>query len=45
MTATDAAGNAGTDTAVVTIDTQHQMHRYLDGDPVSGTAEAGSTVT
>ncbi|QWN39735.1 BapA/Bap/LapF family large adhesin [Acinetobacter baumannii] len=49
VTATDAAGNAGTDTAVVTIDTTAPNAPVLDPinatDPVSGTAEAGSTVT
>ncbi|WP_339084804.1 BapA/Bap/LapF family large adhesin [Acinetobacter baumannii] len=49
VTATDAAGNAGTDTAVVTIDTVAPNAPVLDPinatDPVSGTAEAGSTVT
>ena len=49
MTATDAAGNAGTDTAVVTIDTTAPNAPVLDPinatDPVSGTAEPGSTVT
>ncbi|QEE59237.1 hypothetical protein C6N19_20500 [Acinetobacter pittii] len=48
MTATDAAGNAGTDTAVVTIDTTAPNAPVLDPinatDPVSGTAEPGSTV-
>ncbi|WP_038405784.1 BapA/Bap/LapF family large adhesin [Acinetobacter baumannii] len=49
VTATDPAGNAGTDTAVVTIDTTAPNAPVLDPinatDPVSGTAEAGSTVT
>ncbi|MGT2552441.1 Ig-like domain-containing protein, partial [Acinetobacter geminorum] len=49
VTATDAAGNASTDTAVVTIDTTAPNAPVLDPinaiDPVSGTAEAGSTVT
>ncbi|MCG9483609.1 Ig-like domain-containing protein, partial [Acinetobacter pittii] len=49
VTATDAAGNAGTDTAVVTIDTTAPNAPVLDPinatDPISGTAEAGSTVT
>ncbi|WP_447508403.1 Ig-like domain-containing protein, partial [Acinetobacter lactucae] len=49
VTATDTAGNAGTDTAVVTIDTTAPNAPVLDPinatDPVSGTAEAGSTVT
>ncbi|RSO10691.1 Ig-like domain-containing protein, partial [Acinetobacter pittii] len=49
VTATDAAGNAGTDTAVVTIDTTAPNAPVLDPinatDPVSGTAEPGSTVT
>ncbi|XZW40810.1 BapA/Bap/LapF family large adhesin [Acinetobacter baumannii] len=49
VTATDAAGNAGTDTAVVTIDTVAPNAPVLDPinatDPVSGQAETGSTVT
>ncbi|WP_001114204.1 Ig-like domain repeat protein, partial [Acinetobacter baumannii] len=49
VTATDPAGNAGTDTAVVTIDTTAPNAPVLDPinatDPVTGTAEAGSTVT
>ncbi|QJP38630.1 Ig-like domain-containing protein [Acinetobacter baumannii] len=49
VTATDAAGNAGTDTAVVTIDTVAPNAPVLDPinatDPVSGQAEPGSTVT
>ncbi|MGQ1477584.1 BapA/Bap/LapF family large adhesin [Acinetobacter baumannii] len=49
VTATDAAGNVGNDTAVVTIDTVAPNAPVLDPinatDPVSGTAEAGSTVT
>ncbi|WP_114161404.1 Ig-like domain-containing protein, partial [Acinetobacter baumannii] len=49
VTATDAAGNAGTDTAVVTIDTAAPNAPVLDPinatDPVSGQAEPGSTVT
>ncbi len=49
VTATDAAGNAGTDTAVVTIDTTAPNAPVLDPinatDPITGTAEAGSTVT
>ncbi|AKQ29554.1 BapA/Bap/LapF family large adhesin [Acinetobacter baumannii] len=49
VTATDAAGNAGTDTAVVTIDTTAPNAPVLDPinatDPVSGQAEPGSTVT
>ncbi|MDD9322325.1 Ig-like domain-containing protein, partial [Acinetobacter lactucae] len=49
VTATDPAGNAGTDTAVVTIDTTAPNAPVLDPinatDPVSGTAEPGSTVT
>ncbi|MFK6253229.1 Ig-like domain-containing protein, partial [Acinetobacter baumannii] len=49
VTATDAAGNVGNDTAVVTIDTTAPNAPVLDPinatDPVSGTAEAGSTVT
>ncbi|ELX03646.1 hypothetical protein ACIN7338_3277, partial [Acinetobacter baumannii OIFC338] len=49
MTATDAAGNVGNDTAVVTIDTVAPNAPVLDPinatDPVSGQAEPGSTVT
>ncbi|MCZ2937872.1 Ig-like domain-containing protein [Acinetobacter baumannii] len=49
VTATDAAGNVGNDTAVVTIDTTAPNAPVLDPinatDPVTGTAEAGSTVT
>ncbi|SCD17043.1 biofilm-associated protein [Acinetobacter baumannii] len=49
VTATDPAGNAGTDTAVVTIDTTAPNAPVIDPinatDPVTGTAEAGSTVT
>ncbi|MCG6039560.1 Ig-like domain-containing protein, partial [Acinetobacter baumannii] len=49
VTATDAAGNVGTDTAVVTVDTTAPNAPVLDPinatDPVTGTAEAGSTVT
>ncbi|WP_228271396.1 Ig-like domain-containing protein, partial [Acinetobacter oleivorans] len=49
VTATDPAGNAGTDTAVVTIDTTAPTAPVLDPinatDPVTGTAEPGSTVT
>ncbi|MGN5818750.1 beta strand repeat-containing protein, partial [Acinetobacter calcoaceticus] len=49
VTATDPAGNAGTDTAVVTIDTTAPNAPVLDPinatDPVTGTAEPGSTVT
>ncbi|WP_289344658.1 BapA/Bap/LapF family large adhesin [Acinetobacter baumannii] len=49
VTATDAAGNVGNDTAVVTIDTVAPNAPVLDPinatDPVTGTAEAGSTVT
>ncbi|WP_252513177.1 Ig-like domain-containing protein, partial [Acinetobacter oleivorans] len=48
-TATDPAGNAGTDTAVVTIDTTAPNAPVLDPinatDPVTGTAEPGSTGT
>ena len=43
MTATDAAGNVGNDTAVVTIDTVAPNAPVLDPinatDPVSGQAE------
>ncbi|QRQ14923.1 Ig-like domain-containing protein [Acinetobacter pittii] len=49
VTATDPAGNAGTDTAVVTIDTTAPNAPVLDPinatDPVTGTTEPGSTVT
>ncbi|MFL9507512.1 Ig-like domain-containing protein, partial [Acinetobacter baumannii] len=49
VTATDAAGNAGTDTAVVTIDTTAPNAPVLDpinaNDPITGTTEPGSTVT
>ncbi|WP_139120926.1 Ig-like domain-containing protein, partial [Acinetobacter pittii] len=49
VTATDAAGNAGTDTAVVTIDTTAPNAPVIDPvngtDPITGTAEPGSTVT
>ncbi|OYD37134.1 Ig-like domain-containing protein, partial [Acinetobacter baumannii] len=51
VTFTDAAGNSSSvnDTAVVTIDTTAPNAPVLDPinatDPVSGTAEAGSTVT
>ncbi|PTV43291.1 Ig-like domain repeat protein, partial [Acinetobacter oleivorans] len=49
VTATDAAGNVGSDTAVVTVDTTAPNAPVLDPinatDPVTGTAEAGSTVT
>ncbi|KCW32982.1 bacterial Ig-like domain family protein, partial [Acinetobacter baumannii 1032359] len=49
VTATDAAGNVGNDTAVVTIDTVAPNAPVLDTinatDPVSGQAEPGSTVT
>ncbi|KKW82399.1 hypothetical protein AAV96_00310, partial [Acinetobacter sp. AG1] len=49
VTATDAAGNVGTDTAVLTIDTTAPNAPVLDPinatDPITGTAEPGSTVT
>ncbi|WP_228147251.1 Ig-like domain-containing protein, partial [Acinetobacter baumannii] len=49
VTATDAAGNVGNDTAVVTIDTVAPNAPVLDPinatDPVSGQAEPDSTVT
>ncbi|MFL9498393.1 Ig-like domain-containing protein, partial [Acinetobacter baumannii] len=49
VTFTDAAGNVGNDTAVVTIDTVAPNAPVLDPinatDPVSGQAEPGSTVT
>ncbi|WP_171257491.1 Ig-like domain-containing protein, partial [Acinetobacter seifertii] len=48
VTATDPAGNVGTDTAVLTIDTTAPNAPVLNPinatDPVTGTAEAGSTV-
>ncbi|WP_332606426.1 Ig-like domain-containing protein, partial [Acinetobacter sp. ESBL14] len=44
-----AAGNVGTDSAVLTIDTVAPNAPVLDPinatDPISGTAEPGSTVT
>ncbi|WP_228142535.1 Ig-like domain-containing protein, partial [Acinetobacter seifertii] len=46
VTATDPAGNVGTDTAVLTIDTTAPNAPVLNPinatDPVTGTAEAGS---
>ncbi|OEY93272.1 Biofilm associated protein, partial [Acinetobacter proteolyticus] len=49
VTATDLAGNVGTDTGTVTIDTIAPNAPVLDPinatDPISGTAEPGSTVT
>ncbi|MCH7312774.1 Ig-like domain-containing protein, partial [Acinetobacter sp. ANC 4805] len=49
VTATDLAGNVGTDTAVLTIDTTPPNAPVLDPinatDPITGTAEPGSTVT
>ncbi|MDC4381952.1 Ig-like domain-containing protein, partial [Acinetobacter baumannii] len=49
VTATDAAGNVGTDTGVVTVDTTAPAAPVIDPvngtDPITGTAEAGSTVT
>ncbi|WP_017390187.1 Ig-like domain-containing protein, partial [Acinetobacter calcoaceticus] len=49
VTATDAAGNAGTDTGVVTVDTAAPNLPVIDPvngtDPITGTAEPGSTVT
>ncbi|MFX5918494.1 Ig-like domain-containing protein, partial [Acinetobacter baumannii] len=49
VSATDPAGNACTDTAVLTLDTLAPNAPVLDPinatDPVTGTAEAGSTVT
>ncbi len=49
MTATDAAGNVGTDTGVVTVDTTAPAAPVIDPvnetDPITGTAEPGSTVT
>ncbi|QHB91270.1 Ig-like domain-containing protein [Acinetobacter baumannii] len=49
VTATDAAGNVGTDTGVVTVDTTAPAAPVIDPvngtDPITGTAEPGSTVT
>ncbi|QNX88331.1 BapA/Bap/LapF family large adhesin [Acinetobacter seifertii] len=49
VTATDPAGNVGTTGAVVTVDTTAPNAPVLDPinatDPVTGTAEVGSTVT
>ncbi len=49
VTATDLAGNVGTDTGTVTIDTVAPNAPDIDPvnavDPITGTAEAGSTVT
>ncbi|WP_252511918.1 Ig-like domain-containing protein, partial [Acinetobacter nosocomialis] len=49
VTATDPAGNVGTTNAVVTVDTTAPSAPVLDPinatNPVTGTAEAGSTVT
>ncbi|NUF13721.1 hypothetical protein HUN21_18015, partial [Acinetobacter oleivorans] len=49
VTATDPAGNVGSDTAIVTVDTTAPNAPVLDPinatDPVTGTAEPGSTVT
>ncbi|WP_339328774.1 BapA/Bap/LapF family large adhesin [Acinetobacter nosocomialis] len=49
VTATDPAGNVGTGNAVVTVDTTAPSAPVLDPinatNPVTGTAEAGSTVT
>ncbi len=49
VTATDPAGNVGTTNAVVTVDTAAPNAPVLDPinatNPVTGTAEAGSTVT
>ncbi|SSQ84432.1 biofilm-associated protein [Acinetobacter nosocomialis] len=49
VTATDPAGNVGTDNAVVTVDTTAPSAPVLDPinatNPVTGTAEPGSTVT
>ncbi|MCU4583237.1 Biofilm associated protein, partial [Acinetobacter gyllenbergii] len=49
VTATDAAGNVGTDSAVLTIDTVAPNAPDIDPinavDPITGTAEPGSTVT
>ncbi|WP_309953951.1 Ig-like domain-containing protein, partial [Acinetobacter calcoaceticus] len=49
VTATDPAGNVGTDTGVVTVDTAAPSAPVIDPvngtDPITGTAEPGSTVT
>ncbi|WP_228156008.1 Ig-like domain-containing protein, partial [Acinetobacter nosocomialis] len=49
VTATDPAGNVGTTNAVVTVDTTAPSAPVLDPinatNPVTGTAEPGSTVT
>ncbi|MDO3666856.1 Ig-like domain-containing protein, partial [Acinetobacter higginsii] len=49
VTATDLAGNVGTDTGTVTIDTIAPNAPDIDPinavDPITGTAEPGSTVT
>ncbi|WP_368662656.1 Ig-like domain-containing protein, partial [Acinetobacter nosocomialis] len=49
VTATDPAGNVGTTNAVVTVDTTAPGTPVLDPinatNPVTGTAEPGSTVT
>ncbi|MHC3104348.1 Ig-like domain-containing protein, partial [Acinetobacter nosocomialis] len=49
VTATDPAGNVGTGNAVVTVDTTAPNAPVIDPinatNPVTGTAEAGSTVT
>ncbi|WP_407505112.1 Ig-like domain-containing protein, partial [Acinetobacter baumannii] len=49
VTATDAAGNVGTDTGVVTVDTTAPAAPVIDPvngtDLITGTAEPGSTVT
>ncbi|ENW09006.1 Ig-like domain-containing protein, partial [Acinetobacter pittii] len=49
VTATDAAGNVGTDTGVLTVDTAAPTAPVIDPvngtDPITGTAEPGSTVT
>ncbi|WP_228269253.1 Ig-like domain-containing protein, partial [Acinetobacter pittii] len=49
VTATDAAGNVVTDTGVVTVDTAAPNAPVIDPvngtDPITGTAEPGSTVT
>ncbi|RSP32829.1 Ig-like domain-containing protein, partial [Acinetobacter baumannii] len=49
VTATDAAGNVGTDTGVVTVDTTAPAAPVINPvngtDPITGTAEPGSTVT
>ncbi|WP_336949951.1 Ig-like domain-containing protein, partial [Acinetobacter junii] len=49
VTATDAAGNSSTATGTLTVDTIAPNAPVLDpinaNDPITGTAEPGSTVT